>query len=115
MDPKAEQFAKLKFEGRGSIFKKIFIIDQLLSLVVFVSVSTRENLRGLRENFWHTIHHTVNNNHVQENHSPKKTTKYHSPKKTTEFIPVEYKKQHKKKPHTLHSNLKPNLGTVKKL
>ena len=77
-----------------------------MSLVVFVSVSTRENLRGLRENFWHTIHHTVNNNHVQENHSPKKTT---------EFIPVEYKKQHKKKPHTLHSNLKPNLGTVKKL
>ena len=47
-------------------------------------------------------------------HSPKKTTKYHSPKKTTEFIPVEYNKQHKKKTHTLHSNLKPNFGTVKK-
>ena len=126
LQPKTEQFLKLQFDQsncRGSIFEYLFIIAQLLFQAIFVSVSMKENLRGLRENLWHTIHHTVNNNHVQENHtpkkttkyhSPKKTTKYHSPKKTTEFIPVEYNKQHKKKPHTLHSKLKPNLGTVKK-
>ena len=84
-----------------------------------IAQSSDDNLLPLYGPPYHDsdiIHHTANaNNHVQENHSPKKTKKYHSPKKTTEFIPVEYKKQHKKKPHTLHSKLKPNLGTEKNI
>ena len=82
-----------------------------------IAQSSDDNLLPLYGPPYHDsdiIHHTANaNNHVQENHSPKKTKKYHSPKKTTEFIPVEYNKQHKKKPHTLHSKLKPNLGIEK--
>ena len=84
-----------------------------------IAQSSDDNLLPLYGPPYHDsdiIHHTANaNNHVQENHSPKKTKKYHSPKKTTEFIPVEYNKQHRKKPHTLHSKLKPNLGTEKNI